>query len=60
VRRAIPVFVYEDIPTAHEYLVRVFAPGAGRIDRDGQGHPVHAEVHAGDGVIQPPLERGCP
>ena len=51
IRRAIPVLVYEDIPAAHDYLVRVFGFGAGRIDRDGDGQPVHAEVHAGDGVI---------
>jgi hypothetical protein len=27
VRRAIPVLVYEDIPAAHDYLVRVFGSG---------------------------------
>jgi MerR family transcriptional regulator, thiopeptide resistance regulator len=47
----IPVLVYEDIPAAHDYLVRVFGFGAERIDRDGEGRRVHAEVHAGDGVI---------
>jgi MerR family transcriptional regulator, thiopeptide resistance regulator len=47
----IPVLVYEDIPAAHEYLVRVFGFGAGRIDRDEEGTPVHAQVQAGQDVI---------
>jgi uncharacterized glyoxalase superfamily protein PhnB len=51
VRRAIPVLVYDDIPAAYDYLVRGFGFGAGRVDRDGEGRPVHAEVRAGEGVI---------
>jgi uncharacterized glyoxalase superfamily protein PhnB len=51
VRRAIPVLVYEDIAAAHDYLVRVFGFRAGGVDRDEEGRPVHAEVHAGEGVI---------
>jgi len=51
VRRAIPVLVYEDIPAARDYLVRAFGFGTGRVDRDGEGQPVHAEVQAGEGVI---------
>jgi MerR family transcriptional regulator, thiopeptide resistance regulator len=51
IRRAIPVLVYEDIPAAHDYLVRVFGFGAGRVDRDADGQPVHAELRAGDGVV---------
>jgi hypothetical protein len=51
VRYVIPVLVYEDIPAAHDYLVRVFGFGPGRVDRDDEGQPIHAEVQAGEGVI---------
>lgn len=51
IRRAIPVLVYEDLPAAHDYLVRVFGFGAGSVDRDDEGTPVHAELQAGEGVI---------
>lgn len=51
VRCAIPVLVYEDIPAAHDYLVRVFAFGAGRVDRDDQGRAVHGEIQTAEGVI---------
>lgn len=47
----ITLLVYRDIATAHDWLVRVFGLGSGRIDRDDQGQAVHAEVQAGDGVI---------
>ncbi|MGH9380440.1 MAG: VOC family protein [Thermoanaerobaculia bacterium] len=49
--RAIPVLVYEDIPAAYDYLVRVFGLGEGRVDRDGEGHPVHAELRVGETVL---------
>ncbi len=51
VRGAIAVLVYEDIPAAHDYLVRVVGFGAGRVDRDDEGEPVHGEVQAGECVI---------
>ncbi|MGH2779891.1 MAG: VOC family protein [Thermoleophilaceae bacterium] len=51
VRLAIPVLVYEDIPAARDWLVRVFGFGRGRIARDRHGQPVHGEVRAGEGVI---------
>jgi DNA-binding transcriptional MerR regulator len=51
VQARITVVVYQDIARAHEWLVKVFGLGAGRIDRDDDGRVVHAEVHAGDGVI---------
>jgi uncharacterized glyoxalase superfamily protein PhnB len=51
VRRAIPVLVYKDIDAAHDWLVRVFCLGAGRISRDDQGRAFHGEVRAGNGVI---------
>lgn len=47
----IPLLVYEDIEAAHDFLVRVFGLGAGRIDRDGDGSVVHGEVSAGGQVI---------
>ncbi len=51
VRRRIPTLVYRDVAAAHAYLVRVFAFEPGRIDVDQEGHAVHAEVTAGDGII---------
>jgi DNA-binding transcriptional MerR regulator/uncharacterized glyoxalase superfamily protein PhnB len=51
VHARITLLVYRDVAAAHDWLVRVFGLGAGRVDRDGNGQPVHAELHAGDGVI---------
>jgi uncharacterized glyoxalase superfamily protein PhnB len=45
-RLAITVIVYEDIPAAHDWLVRAFGFGEGRITRDREGQPVHAELRA--------------
>lgn len=51
VQSRIVLLVYSDIGAAHDWLVRVFGLGPGRVDRDPQGRAVHGEVHAGDGVI---------
>jgi DNA-binding transcriptional MerR regulator/uncharacterized glyoxalase superfamily protein PhnB len=51
VQRRITLLVYADIAAAHDWLVRVFGLGPGRLDRDGQGRAVHGELYAGDGVI---------
>jgi MerR family transcriptional regulator, thiopeptide resistance regulator len=51
VQRRISILVYEDIPAAYAYCVRVFALGEGRLDRDDEGNCVHGELQAGDGVI---------
>jgi MerR family transcriptional regulator, thiopeptide resistance regulator len=51
IRRVIPVLVYEDIPAAAEYLVRVFGFAPSGITHDDHGHAVHAELGAGEGVI---------
>ena len=51
VQARITLLVYEDIALAHDWLVRVFGLGAGRVDRDGNGRAVHGELQAGDGVI---------
>ena len=51
IQRRITLLVYADIAVAHDWLVRVFGLGPGRLDRDERGRTVHGEVHAGDGVI---------
>lgn len=51
VQRAIPVLVYEDIPAALDWLVRVFGLGEGPITRDAGGRVVHGEVRAGETVV---------
>lgn len=45
------LLVYDDLPAAHDYLVRVFGLTAGPLQQDGEGHYVHGEVRAGDHVI---------
>jgi DNA-binding transcriptional MerR regulator/uncharacterized glyoxalase superfamily protein PhnB len=54
----ISLLVYRDIAAAHDWLVRVFGLGAGRVDRDDQGRAVHGELQAGDGVIWLHPEQG--
>ncbi|NDL58035.1 MerR family transcriptional regulator [Phytoactinopolyspora mesophila] len=51
VQGRIMLLVYEDIGAAHDWLVRVFGLGPGRVDRNDEGRAVHAELQAGDGVI---------
>lgn len=51
VQRRISILVYEDIPAAHDYLVRVFGLGEGQLAYGDDGACVHGEVQAGDGVI---------
>jgi DNA-binding transcriptional MerR regulator len=51
VQSRITLLVYADIAAAHDWLVRVFGLGPGRVDRDDRGRAVHGELHAGDGVI---------
>lgn len=45
------LLVYDDLPAAHDYLVRVYGLTAGPLQQDDQGRCVHAEVRAGDHVI---------
>jgi MerR family transcriptional regulator, thiopeptide resistance regulator len=45
------LLVYDDLPAAHEYLVRVFGLTPGPLHRDGEGRADHAEVRAGNQVI---------
>ncbi|HEY4942652.1 MAG TPA: VOC family protein [Rhizomicrobium sp.] len=51
VDRIIPVLVYRDIAAAQAFLVKAFGFREGRLDRDGEGNIVHAEVHHGDNAI---------
>jgi uncharacterized glyoxalase superfamily protein PhnB len=50
-QRVIPILVYDDIESAHDYLVDVFGFGAGGIERDGDGNAVHGEVVTEEGPI---------
>ncbi|MBJ7357475.1 MerR family transcriptional regulator [Nocardioides sp.] len=49
--RRLTLLVYRDIAAAQRHLVEVFGLEAGDLTRDGDGHVVHGEVFAGDGVI---------
>jgi uncharacterized glyoxalase superfamily protein PhnB len=49
--RVIPVLTYQDIPAAHDFLVRAFGFNGGGVHRNADGQPVHAEVRAGDNPI---------
>ncbi|MBW3629225.1 MAG: hypothetical protein KY464_08005 [Gemmatimonadetes bacterium] len=49
--QVIPLLVYEDIQTAHDFLVRAFGFEAGGVERGATGLPVHGEVRAGDTPI---------
>ena len=47
VERVIPVLTYQDIPGAHDFLIRAFSFEGQGVHRDAEGQPVHGEVHAG-------------
>ena len=48
----VPLLVYRDIPTAHEFLVRAFGFAPGLLTPpDESGEVTHGEVHAGSQVI---------
>ncbi|HEY0515188.1 MAG TPA: VOC family protein [Thermoanaerobaculia bacterium] len=49
--RIIPVLVYEDIPAAHDFLVKAFGFESGGVEHTAEGRAVHAEVRAGEAVI---------
>jgi len=42
VDRVIPLLVYEDIPAAHDFLVRAFGFEPGGVYNNDEGKPVHA------------------
>ena len=49
--RIIPILVYEDIPSAHDFLVDAFGFAPGGVQRNPDGVAVHGEVRAGDLLI---------
>lgn len=49
--RIIPILVYEDIPSAHDFLIDAFGFASGGVQRTPDGVAVHGEVRAGDLVI---------
>lgn len=51
VQRRITFLVYTDLEAAYDYLTSVFGLVPGKLDRTDDGRVVHAEIHAGDGVI---------
>lgn len=50
-QQRIMLLVYTDLGAAHAWLVRTFGLLPGALVRDDTGQVVHAELHAGDGVI---------
>ena len=42
--RIIPILVYEDIPSAHDFLVDAFGSVSGGVQRTPDGEAVHGEV----------------
>ena len=58
VERVIPILVYEDIPSAHDFLVDAFGFAPGGVQRTPDGVAVHGEVRAGDLPIW--LHRAAP
>jgi len=51
VDRVIPLLVYENLPTAHDFLVDAFGFEPGGVHYDDDGSPLHAEVRAGHTTI---------
>ncbi|MDJ0394076.1 MerR family transcriptional regulator [Rhodococcus sp. G-MC3] len=45
------ILIYDDLPAAHEYLVRVYGLTPGPLERTPDGTVVHGEVRAGEQVI---------
>jgi len=54
----IPILVYDDIPSAHNFLVDAFAFSPGGVQHTPDGVAVHGEVRAGDLLIW--LHRAAP
>ena len=49
--RVIPVLTYQDIPAAHDFLVKAFGFASGGIHRNDEGQPIHGEVLVGNNPI---------
>ena len=50
-QHVIPLLVYEDIQTAHDFLVQAFGFAPGGVQQDAGGQAVHGEVRINDTVI---------
>ena len=50
-QRRISILVCRDPAAAHAWLAEVFGLTPGEVSYDGDGHAVHAELYAGDGVV---------
>lgn len=50
-QRRVGILVYSDLEGAFNHLIGVFGLGPGEITRNSDGHAVHAEVEAGDGLL---------
>lgn len=51
IERHISILVYADLEAAFNHLVDVFGLGPGEVTRNGDGHAVHGELEAGNGVV---------
>jgi uncharacterized glyoxalase superfamily protein PhnB len=51
ITRMIPLLVYEDIESAHDFLVKAFGFEPGGVECDADGNVIHGEVRSGDRVI---------
>lgn len=51
IRSTTTLLVYDDLPTAHTYLIDTFGLTAGSLERDPDGRAVHGELFAGDQSI---------
>lgn len=51
VRSTMGLLVYDDVAAAHDYIVRVYGLASGGVERDADGRVTHAEVRAGDQII---------
>lgn len=49
--RHISILVYADLEASYRHLVDVFGLGPGELTLDGDGHAVHGELEAGNGVV---------
>jgi uncharacterized glyoxalase superfamily protein PhnB len=49
--RLIPVLTYQDIASAHDFLVRAFGFTSGGVSWDASGQPIYGEVRAGNATI---------
>jgi MerR family transcriptional regulator, thiopeptide resistance regulator len=49
--RIIPLLVYKDIQTAHDFLVKAFGFEPGGVVRNADGQVIHGEVRVGSATI---------